>query len=87
GALGLLGQQMAMEVTLGGLVLTGGDIALSSCRLLSATGIKVIEEVAPGIPLGMLKGGLCDGLKVVTKAGAFGAEDALCQAVDYLKRF
>jgi uncharacterized protein YgbK (DUF1537 family) len=26
-------------------------------------------------------------MKVVTKAGAFGAEDALCKAVDALKMF
>jgi len=85
-ALGGLGRRIAAGATLAGLVLTGGDIAASACRLLSATGIRIIEEIAPGIPLGTLKGGPCDGLGVVTKAGAFGAEDALCRAVDRLKR-
>jgi uncharacterized protein YgbK (DUF1537 family) len=85
-ALGILCREIAMTMKLKGLVLTGGDTALSSCSLLSATGISVVEEVAPGIPMGLLKGGMCDGLRVVTKAGAFGAEDALCRAVDCLKR-
>jgi uncharacterized protein YgbK (DUF1537 family) len=86
-ALGSLCRQIALSVSLGGLVLTGGDIALSCCSLLSASGISVVREVAPGIPVGVLKGGQCSGMKVVTKAGAFGAEDALCKAVDSLKMF
>jgi len=86
-ALGSLCRQITLDAPLGGLVLTGGDIALSCCSLLSASGISVSREVAPGIPMGVLKGGQCSGLKVVTKAGAFGAEDALCKAVDCLKMF
>ena len=86
-ALGGLCREIAENIKLSGLVLTGGDIALSCCNSLSATGFKVAEEVAPGIPIGLLKGGLCDGLRVVTKAGAFGAEDALCKSVDSLKRY
>jgi D-threonate/D-erythronate kinase len=85
-ALGELCRKIATEAELSGLVLTGGDIAHSCCSLLSATGFKVIEEIAPGIPLGMLKGGPCDGLRVITKAGAFGAENALCSAADFLKQ-
>jgi uncharacterized protein YgbK (DUF1537 family) len=85
-AFGTLCREVATNVTLSGLVLTGGDIALSSCSLLSAKGIAVVQEVAPGIPIGQLQGGPCDGLRVVTKAGAFGAEDALCKAIDDLKQ-
>ena len=87
GALGGLCRRIALHAKLGGLVLTGGDIAVSCCRSLSANGISVIQEVAPGIPVGVLKGGQCPGLGVVTKAGAFGAQDALCKAVDFLKLF
>ncbi len=85
-AFGLLCREIATNTKLRGLVLTGGDIALSALSLLSATGFQVVEEVAPGIPAGRLKGGPCDGLRVVTKAGAFGDGDALCRAVDCLKR-
>lgn len=85
-AFGRICRGIAAKVELKGLVLTGGDTALSCFRHLSADGFGVAGEVAPGIPVGLLKGGLCDGLRVVTKAGAFGAEDALCRAVDRLKR-
>jgi len=85
--LGKLCREIATNISLSGLVMTGGDIAVSCCSSLSATGIKVVEEVAPGIPVGVLKGGICDGLRVVTKAGAFGAEDALCKALDRLKQY
>jgi len=87
GALGELCRRIALNAQLAGLVLTGGDIAVSCCRHLSASGIAVLQEVAPGIPVGVLKGGQCPGLAVVTKAGAFGAQDALCKAVDFLKLF
>jgi D-threonate/D-erythronate kinase len=85
-ALGELCRRIATGAILSGIVLTGGDIARSCCSRLSATGFTVVEEVAPGIPLGLLAGGPCDGLRVVTKAGAFGAENALCKAVDCLKQ-
>jgi uncharacterized protein YgbK (DUF1537 family) len=84
-AVGELCRQIATNLKLSGLVLTGGDIALSCCTALSATGFKVVKEVAPGIPVGVLKGGFCDGLPVVTKAGAFGDEEALCKSIDCLK--
>jgi uncharacterized protein YgbK (DUF1537 family) len=84
-AVGELCRQIATKIKLSGLVLTGGDIALSCCTSLSATGFKVLKEVAPGIPMGVLKGGVCDGLPVVTKAGAFGDEEALSKSVDCLK--
>ncbi|EAX48753.1 type III effector Hrp-dependent outers [Thermosinus carboxydivorans Nor1] len=85
GALGEIGKGLASELTLAGMVLTGGDIAVSVCRALGAASLSVASEVAPGIPVGFLTGGLCDGLKVVTKAGAFGGEDALVKAVHCLK--
>jgi len=84
--LGEIGKALALNLTLSGLVLTGGDIAVAVCTALEATGLKVSTEVAPGIPLGALQGGLRDGLRVVTKAGAFGSEDALAKAVDSLKQ-
>ncbi|MDT8902851.1 four-carbon acid sugar kinase family protein [Anaeroselena agilis] len=86
GALGEMGQRLAEDASPSGLVLTGGDIAVAVCLALGATGIRVIREVAPGIPLGELQGGRRDGLKVVTKAGAFGSDDALAAALEVLRQ-
>ncbi|MEA3408119.1 MAG: four-carbon acid sugar kinase family protein [Chloroflexota bacterium] len=69
---------------LGGLFLTGGDIAVGTCRALDVRALRILEEIQPGIPGGRLVGGRCDGLWVVTKAGGFGDEDALLQITCYL---
>lgn len=86
GGLGEMGGRLAEGVPLGGLVLTGGDIAVAVCAALGATGVRVIREVATGIPLGELQGGRRDGLRVVTKAGAFGSDDALVTALEVLRQ-
>jgi uncharacterized protein YgbK (DUF1537 family) len=43
--------------------------------------MEVCSEVAPGIPFCRLSSGIYAGLKVVTKAGAFGDEQAINTAV------
>ncbi len=67
----------------GGFVLTGGDTARAVCRRLDVTGIRLLAEVEPGVPLGRLEGG-CEAL-AVTKAGAFGSADTLVRALRALK--
>lgn len=69
-----------------GMILTGGDTAIHVCRSLKAEAIEVISEVAIGIPLGKLVGGICDGLQVVTKAGAFGTKQSFVQAIRAIRQ-
>lgn len=69
-----------------GLFLSGGDIALAVCQKLGVAAIKVNGEVEAGIPAGELLGGKGEGLRVVTKAGGFGTEEALVKALAYLER-
>lgn len=83
-ALGDIANQLA-DCRLAGLVLTGGDTAIHVCRSLGAETIEIVEEVAVGIPLGRLVGGCCDGLPVITKAGAFGKEDSFVLALQKLR--
>jgi Uncharacterized protein conserved in bacteria len=83
--MGELCKKLVLEIPISGLVLTGGDIAVACCRTLGATGLRVVREISPGIPLGVLKGGCCDGTPVVTKAGAFGVEDSLKNALECIK--
>jgi Uncharacterized protein conserved in bacteria len=85
-ALGEVAAQLHLQrAELAGLVLTGGDTAVHVCRALQAESIEILREVAAGIPLGRLAGGSCDGLQVITKAGAFGAADSFMQAVAALR--
>ncbi len=83
----ILSQTVARVVNhqkLGGLFLTGGDIAMGTCRTLEVRALRILEEIQPGIPGGNLVGGCCDGLWVVTKAGGFGHEDTLLAIASYL---
>jgi D-threonate/D-erythronate kinase len=65
------------------LVLSGGDTAALVCRALDVQAIHLRRELAPGIPAGILEGGPCHGLPVVTKSGGFGQPDALMQVADF----
>lgn len=69
---------------LGGLVATGGDVARAALQALGASGVELVGEVEPGIPLGLARGART--LPVVTKAGAFGSEDALVRCRTALRR-
>ncbi len=68
-----------------GLFMTGGDIARATCRGLGATALQALGEVQAGVPAGLLVGGPCDGLRVVTKAGGFGDDRAIVQSIDCLR--
>ena len=69
-----------------GLFLSGGDIAVEVCRRLSVVAISVLGEVEPGVPAGELVGGPGEGMRVVTKAGGFGTEEALVKSIAYLEK-
>ena len=84
-ALGEMAARLVSRHMLAGLVLTGGDVALAVCRALGATALSLIEEVAPGIPLGRIRGGPQAGLPLVTKAGGFGQEEAIVTAIRHLR--
>jgi len=66
------------------LILTGGDTALLTLRTLGAHSISLRGEIAPGIPWGIIDGGLAHGRTVVTKSGGFGASDALTHILNTL---
>jgi uncharacterized protein YgbK (DUF1537 family) len=87
GLAGLLGEMVraaTARANLGGLVLTGGEIAAAVCAALGASLIRLHGEVEPGIPWGALLDGARPGLPVVTKAGGFGGDDALVAAIQRL---
>ena len=59
------------------LFVTGGDTADAVLTALGAEGIRIYGEIVTGMVQGTILGGPIDGLPAVTKAGAFGKEDAL----------
>lgn len=70
---------------LGGLILSGGDIARATCEALKVTGVRPTMELQPGIAVGDIIGGTREGLRIITKAGGFGNEDAIVEAVRCLE--
>jgi uncharacterized protein YgbK (DUF1537 family) len=65
------------------LVLSGGDTASLVCRAAGVQRIELCDEIVPGVPRGILRGGAFDGVGVVTKSGGFGDRDTLVQVADF----
>lgn len=80
-SMGTIAGRLIKTRPVSGAVLTGGEIAAATCQALNGEGIRVVGEVEAGIPYGKLFGGVFDGLPIVTKAGAFGTEEALSKAL------
>lgn len=83
--LGAIAAEGIRQHRLAGLILTGGETARAVCRHVSASGIRLLAEVEPGVPLGVLVSATAGGLPVVTKAGAFGSDHTLLEALHQLK--
>lgn len=80
----LLARWLAPVLTeVGGLVLTGGDTARSVLAGLGARGIVLVDEVEPGVPLGLTTG--ATRVPMVSKAGAFGDDDTLTRCLVRLR--
>lgn len=84
-ALGQVAAALCAKCEIAGLVLTGGAVALAVCDALDTAAIRIVSEVEPGVPAGVLQGGLADGKWVITKAGGFGSPDVFVKAMDYLQ--
>jgi len=84
--LGWMGATILSQQSVAGAILTGGDTAVAVCRALGVASIRVLEEVAPAIPLGEMETAAGKKLRVITKAGAFGNPDALVKASQKLQK-
>ncbi len=65
-------------------VLTGGDTAMAVLQALGVDGVEIGSEPIDGIMAGRARGGLCSSAQVITKAGAFGGDDALLRVARML---
>lgn len=68
------------------LILTGGDTAIGICEHLGIHQLTIIKELLPGIPLSIARLKTGDEVNIVTKAGGFGDEDALCVVCEKLMK-
>lgn len=85
GILAAIAVRAARRWDIAGLILSGGDVARATCEALGVTGIRILKELEPGIVVGETTGTVKEGMRVVTKAGGFGSDDALVNTILYLK--
>jgi len=71
-ALGEIGAKIAVGCGVSAIVVTGGEISYSLCRNIGSAGIRVCRKIAPGVVAGEIAGGLCPGLRIITKGGSVG---------------
>ena len=64
------------------LVATGGDTAMAIMQALDPGELHILGQVIQGIAMSRLAGGAYEGLRMVTKAGAFGEDDALEKIIE-----
>ncbi|ACL63109.1 four-carbon acid sugar kinase family protein [Methylobacterium nodulans] len=57
----------------GTLLVAGGETLKALCLALGTETLVVTGQVAPGIPRSRMRGGLWDGVAIVSKSGAFGS--------------
>ncbi|MDR2726884.1 MAG: 4-hydroxythreonine-4-phosphate dehydrogenase PdxA, partial [Deltaproteobacteria bacterium] len=70
-------RKLLTAVPMRGLFVTGGDMAVRVLAALECRTARIEREVESGVPLVRLQGGVCPGLAVITKAGAFGNDETL----------
>jgi uncharacterized protein YgbK (DUF1537 family) len=70
-----------------GLFATGGETACALLGRLGITGIRLLEEVEPGVPLGVTIGAPlgAHAIPVMTKAGAFGTAETIARSLARLR--
>lgn len=85
GLMGDMAKAVLTQVNVSGVFVTGGDTAMGLLNGTDADGSAILSEVLVGIPMMRVVGGVMDGTKLISKAGAFGKEDAILFAMRKLK--
>lgn len=83
--LGQLTKNIVSQQPIGGLFLTGGDIAIAIAQALNAKGYRIHAEVVPCIPYGTFIDSDIDDTPVITKAGGFGHDAVLLDALHFIE--
>ncbi|MFC7530880.1 four-carbon acid sugar kinase family protein [Actinoplanes sp. GCM10030250] len=65
-------------------VLVGGDGAAAVLDHVRADAVTVHSALAPGVPIGTIRGGPAHGVHLVTRSGGFGSAGSLVDIVDQL---
>jgi uncharacterized protein YgbK (DUF1537 family) len=80
-----VGSRLISESRISGIVATGGDTANALCSALGAQALEILGEVEAGIPIMRILG--TQSLPFVTKAGGFGSQVAIGEALVRVKHY
>ncbi|MDF2908448.1 MAG: hypothetical protein K0R34_3769 [Herbinix sp.] len=78
-------QILARNKAFQGLYTSGGDVTVAVSKRFSTSGIKLLDEVVPLAAYGEFIAGEFDGLKIITKGGMAGDQNAMISCMRYLK--
>ena len=81
--LGNLTDRLLDYASFKGIILTGGDTAKQVCTNIGVDGIRLLDEIETGVPIGKLIGR--HSIYAITKAGAFGKEDTFSRSIKILQ--
>jgi len=81
--LGAIVSRVLATCTLAGLFLSGGDVARAVCGEEGIQALRILGDLQPGVIVGEAAGARYEGVRVITKAGGFGNEDAMTQAIQH----
>ena len=71
---------------LAGLFLCGGDVARSVCGDTGIQALRILGDLQPGVIAGEAVGDNYQGMRVITKAGGFGDDEAMVQVARHLSK-
>lgn len=80
--LGRLSKKLISDISLSGVMYTGGDIAIAAARHIEAKAYLIDGEIEAGIPFGHFTN---HNLKIVTKAGGFGKINSIVNVISFLQ--
>jgi len=87
-ATGRMAKQIISERAPGGLLLTGGA---TGAAVLAALGTSMIQltgvSIEQGVPLGIARDGLIEGMPIATKAGGFGGPTTMLNVMNQLASY
>lgn len=81
----LMQRVLPVAPALGGLYLSGGDIAIAVAQALGAYSFQIKGQVASCVPWGTFIGGQLQQIPVLTKAGGFGTTSTFLDVLNFIE--
>ena len=76
---------LSQNPTFKGIYSSGGDITQALCKKFNTTGLRLLDEVLPLAAYAEMMSGDFPDIKIITKGGMVGDDDAANRCITYLK--